>query len=164
MSCIEISDLRFRSYLYCISMIFAFLGLPACPSTPSTAVQPLCHRVTAQREPWPRGTHPTGFSAACAWATHLEHMDHCTLPVSHTSHHACTKAGQSKSDASLYLHPEAYGTIQTQPMCILRATCSLYPYTLTERGRGANNMQGSPFCQASPVSLTGYKGKLLFKN
>lgn len=56
MSCIEISDFRFRSHLYCFPMIFACLGLPVCPSTP--AIQPLLYRVK------PKGSHgPVGVTS-----------------------------------------------------------------------------------------------------
>lgn len=49
-SCIEVSDFRFNSYPYCISVIFAFIGLPVCPCSPRTATQPLFHRVAIQRK------------------------------------------------------------------------------------------------------------------
>jgi len=94
-------------------MIFAFLGLPARPSRPSTAIQPLLLMATAQKEPWPHGIHPTYFSAAWAQATHLQYVGHSRLPASCTGQHACTSAGQNKPDVSLYLCPDAYGTIQT---------------------------------------------------
>lgn len=88
-SCIEVSDLRFNSYLYCISMIFAFLRLPVCPCSPSTTTQSLLHRVAAQREPW---ESPTDFSAAWAWATHLHTVGRSTLPAPCPGQHTWSRS------------------------------------------------------------------------
>lgn len=100
MSCTEISDSRFRSHLNYVSMIFAFLGLSACFSTPSTAIQPLLHRVTAQRELWPRGSLPTppehGLPSCSRWG-----LDTAGIPY----HSAHIKARLSQPGVSLDLCP-----------------------------------------------------------
>lgn len=164
-SCIEVSDLRFNSYLYCISMIFAFLRLPVCPCSPSTTTQPLLHRVAAQREPW---ESPTDFSAAWAWATHLHTVGRSTLPAPCPGQHTQSRSAHPvpvsahQGGAKFWLSASTFGQMLTalELMCVLKASCSLYPHAHAERGQNASNMQGSPFCQASAASL---KGKLVQK-
>lgn len=158
MSCVEISDLRFRSHLYCISMIFAFLGLPACPSTPSTAIQPLRHRVTAQRGPQISQQLERGPPIYSMWT-----IAHCGHPVLVST---CTKARQSESD----LRPD----LLSSPRCLWRYADIADAYTdrnllsvpicSHRKGKGCQQHARQSLLSSSPASLTSYKGRLLFKN